>query len=392
MSVNVTTFANALKIAYGPMMPEQINIGSTPLAQKIEQTEMNIVGSTVKKAAPYGVNGGFGSISETSLLPAPGGNKYVQFESDLKNLAGVIHLTEKVILASQSDKAAFVNALTSETEGLKRAAKRSYGRQFYLDGTGNLTACGAMSSASTTVPVANAQYLVEGMIIDIVATANGTPITNGTGRRIIAVNKGATPSIVLEGTDKVTTTADHCITEQKSYNNEMTGLAKIFAQSGSIYGLDKATYPWLKAYVNSSAGALSDKLIIDTILDRENETGCKIDMIMVHPLVYTAYYDYIESTKSHVNTLELKGGFTALSVNGRPMAQDRFMPAATMDLLDTSVFNVHQFRDWDWMDQDGAILKWDSGYAAYKAVLTKYCELMCNMPGAQARLSGITVS
>lgn len=391
MSVNVTTFANALKIAYGPMMPEQINIGSTPLAQKIEQTEMNIVGSTVKKAAPYGVNGGFGSISETSLLPAPGGNKYVQFESDLKNLAGVIHLTEKVILASQSDKASFVNALTSETEGLKRNAKRSYGRQFYLDGTGNLTACG-VTSASTTVLVANPQYLVEGMIIDIVATANGTPITNGTGRRIIAVNKGATPSIVLEGADKVTTTADHCITEQKSYNNEMTGLAKIFAQSGSIYGLDRATYPWLKAYVNSSAGALSDKLIIDTILDRENETGCKIDMIMAHPLVYTAYYDYIESTKSHVNTLELKGGFTALSVNGRPMAQDRFMPAATMDLLDTSVFNVHQFRDWDWMDQDGAILKWDSGYAAYKAVLTKYCELMCNMPGAQARLSGITVS
>ena len=185
------------------------------------------------------------------------------------------------------------------------------------------------------------------MIIDIVATADGTPVANGTGRRIIAVNKGATPSIVLEGTDKVTTTTDHCITEQKSYNNEMTGLAKIFAQSGSIYGLDKDTYPWLKAYVNSSAGALSDKLIIDTILDRENETGCKIDMIMAHPLVYTAYYDYMEATKSHVNTLELKGGFTALSVSGRPMAQDRFMPAATMDLLDTSAFNVHQFRDWD---------------------------------------------
>lgn len=391
MSVNVTTFANALKIAYGPMMPEQINIGSTPLAQKIEQTEMNIVGSTVKKAAPYGVNGGFGSIGETSLLPTPGGNKYVQFESDLKNLAGVIHLTEKVILASQSDKASFVNALTSEIEGLKRSAKRSYGRQFYLDGTGNLTACGVTSDA-TTVVVANPQYLIEGMIIDIVTTATGVAIANGTGRRIIAVNKGVSPTIVLEGADKVTTTVDNCIVEQKSYGNEMTGLAKIFAQSGSIYGLDRATYPWLKAYVNSSVGALSDKLIIDAILDRENETGCKIDMIMVHPLVYTAYYDYIESTRSHVNTLELKGGFTALSVNGRPMAQDRFMPAATMDLLDTSVFNVHQFRDWDWMDQDGAILKWDSGYAAYKAVLTKYCEMICNMPGAQARLSGITVS
>lgn len=392
MPVSISTFENALKLAYGPMLPEQINIGSTPLAQKIEQTEMNIEGYKVKKAAPYGLNGGFGSVAETSPLPAAGGNKYVQFESDLKNLYGVIHITEKTIEVSQSSKAAFVNALSAEMDGLTRSAKFSYGRQFFLDGTGNLTACGAMSSASTTVPVANAQYLVEGMIIDIVKAADGTALANGTGRRIKAVNRGATPSIVLEGTQTVQASTDYCIVEQKSYGNEMTGLKAIFSQTGSIYGLSKTDYPWLKPYVKSSTGALSDKVIIDAIIERENETGCKIDMILVHPLVYTAYYDYIESTKSHVNTLELKGGFTALSVNGVPMAQDRFMPAQTMYLLDTSLFHVHQLRDWGWMDKDGSILKWDSGYAAYKAVLTKYCELVCDRPGSLAALTGITVS
>jgi hypothetical protein len=356
------------------------------------QTERNIVGGAkVVKAAPYGVNGGTGSISESAALPTAGGNKYVNFESTLKNIAGVFSLTEKVIQSSKSDKAAFINALTAETEGLKRGAKLTYGRQFYLDGTGNLTACGTTSD-SVTVSVSNAQYLVEGMIIDIVAAADGTAITGGTGRRIKAVNRGATPTIVLEGTTKVTTTADHCIVEQGSYGNEMTGLGNIFAQTGSIYGLDKSVYPWLKPTVNDSTGSLSDKVIIDAIIDAENTTGCHIDMLMVNPLVYTAYYDYLETTKRNVNTMTLEGGFEALKVSGRPMTQDRFMPAQTMDLLDTTLFNMHVLSDWNWMDADGSILKWDSGYAAWKGVLIKFAELICDQPGAQRRLSGITVS
>ena len=55
-----------------------------------------------------------------ALLPIAGGNQYVNFESTLKNIAGVISITEKVIQSSKSDKGAFINALTAETEGLKR--------------------------------------------------------------------------------------------------------------------------------------------------------------------------------------------------------------------------------------------------------------------------------
>lgn len=388
--VTLQTFDNALKVVYEKLLGDQINIEATPLAQKIEQTEQDIVGGKkVVKAAPYGVNGGTGSIPESGALPVAGGHQYVNFESDLKNIAGVLHLSDKVIKASKDNKAAFVSALQSETESLKRSAKLTYARQFYLDGSGKLTACD-VTNDSNVVNVANVQYLVEGMIIDIV-DATGTPITNGRARRIAAIDR-KNKKVVLMGSDKVTTTSDNFIVEQGSFNNEMTGLNAIFAQTGTIYGLDKSQYPWLVPYVKDNAGALSDKLIIDTIIDRENETGCKIDMIMCHPLVYTAYYDYLETTKRNVNTLTLQGGFTALSINGIPMAQDRFMPAQTMDLLDTTKFKIHRLADWEWMDQDGAILKWDNGYAAYKAVLIKYCELICDQPGAMARLTGITVA
>ena len=48
------------------------------------------------------------------------------------------------------------------------------------------------------------------------------------------------------------------------------------------------------------------------------------------------------------------------------MVQDRFQASATMDLFDTSVFKMHVLEDWHWMNQDGAILKWDSGYLLTK--------------------------
>ena len=53
--ITVATFGNALKTVYGQLLRDQINIESTALAQKIMQTERNIVGGAkVVKAAPYG--------------------------------------------------------------------------------------------------------------------------------------------------------------------------------------------------------------------------------------------------------------------------------------------------------------------------------------------------
>ncbi|MFA6662604.1 MAG: hypothetical protein WCS56_06180, partial [Bacilli bacterium] len=197
--VTITTAGNVLKTVYEKLLGDQLNIEATPLAQKIAMTERNIVGGAkVVKAAPYGVNGGTGSFSESGALPTAGGNYHVNFESTLKNIGGVIHISDKVMKSSLSDKAAFVNLLTSETEGLKKGAKLTYARQFYLDGTGVLTACG-VTNASTTVIVASAQYLMEGMIVDIVTTATGVAVENGTARRILAVNRGESPSIVLAG-------------------------------------------------------------------------------------------------------------------------------------------------------------------------------------------------
>jgi len=394
--VTMQTFDTALKDIYEAPVRDQINIGSGVFLSKVEQTSRDIEGGRrVYKIAPYGVNGGTGSGSDTQPLPVSGGNKYVPFISTIKSIRGVIKFTDQVMRASRSNRAAFESAMESEQEGLLKSAKFTYGRQSYLNGTGICTMCKATNN-SVVVNVESTQYLIEGMTIDIVDAATGTPVTNGEKRRIAAVNRvGANRTIVLEGTQGVTTTSAHAIVEQGSWNQELTGMEAVFAQSGKLYGLDKANYPWLIPYVNDlQNGAIDDQTIIDTINFVEEYRGSNINLIIANPAVESEYYKYLESTKRSVNTTVLEGGYKSLAVCGRPMVKDRFVKPGCMKLIDTTQWKMHTMDggDWSWLDEDGKILKWVSGYAMWTAALIKYCELICDHPGGQAEIVNISVS
>jgi hypothetical protein len=191
----------------------------------------------------------------------------------------------------------------------------------------------------------------------------------------------------------VTTAGTGFITEQGLYNKELTGLEAIMKSSGTLYELDKADYSWLIPKLYAAVGEISDRKIVQAMLDVKNKAGGVIDFIAAAPDAYLEYYDYLEATKRNVNTLDLQGGFTAISVNKVPMVDDMNVKSAKMELLDTTQFTFHQLADWDWMvDQAGAILKQVPGYAKWTATLRKYAEMICDHPGAQAELSGITIS
>lgn len=393
MSATIATTEAAFKTVYLNVLRPQINTETTAIYNKIKTSNRDIVGGNqVVKLAPFGVNGGFGAGTETGALPTAGANQYAQFKSWVKCMYGVIEISDLAAEASKSDVGAFVNMIKANMDGLLKHAKMSYGRQIYLDGTGKLTATG-VTSDSTTVNVASTQYLIEGMIIDILdANESNAAITNGTKRRIKSVDR-VNNTITLEGSDKVTTDADCFITEQGSFNKELTGMEKIFQTSGTLYELNRSSYSWLIPQIFTGVGAISDKAIMKAMLQVKNYTNGKIDFIAAAPDVYLEYGDYLEATKRNVNTKELEGGFTALIVAGIPMVDDKNIKSGKMYLLDTSQWTFHQLADWDWMqDQNGSILKQVAGYPKWTATLRKYGEVICDHPAAQAELSGITVS
>ena len=103
---------------------------------------------------------------------------------------------------------------------------------------------------------------------------------------------------------------------------------------------------------------------IDTV---EERTGSRINFIVTSPGVRRALFNKLSAYRQ-IDTMELEGGFRAISFNGIPIV-----------------------CDWQWLEgEDGKVLKQLADKPVFRATLVKYAELMCYRPAGQARLAGIT--
>lgn len=390
--ITMATISQILKDVYRGPLANQLNTETDPLYNAIASTTEDIRGKQVVKAAPFGINGGIGAGAEAGPLPKSNGNQYQQFVSDLKNLYGTIEFTDKSMKATKGNEGAFVSIMEAELEGLKRAAKFNHSRMLYGDGVGILTTAKA-ATAAVVIPVNSIQYLIEGLTIDILDASTFAPITNGSQRRIKNITRGASPSITLDTEGgNITTAGTELITVQQSYNMEITGLKSIFKADGTLYGVNKAENYWMVPYLKGSVGTIKDTIIQAAIDDLEDRAGSKTNFILCSRGVSRAYQDYMEATKRNVNTLSLKGGFESLSYKNMPLVGSKFAQPGTMKLLDTSMFKFHHMGDWDWMDGANGVLNQVAGKPVWGATLVRYMEMICDLPGGQGELSGISES
>ena len=120
------------------------------------------------------------------------------------------------------------------------------------------------------------------------------------------------------------------------------------------------------------------------------DSGSQINFIVCSWDVKRALVDYYRKMSIVLPTMEIEGGYKALSFNGIPVVADRFCPKNTMFLLNTNDFIIHQLCDWKWLEgEDGKILKQVPGKPVYTATLVKYAELMCTRPNGQGMLQNI---
>lgn len=400
--VTLSNADKALKEVYLGVVSEQLNTTVNPLLAKINQTTNDVWGSEIKKVAPFGLNGGIGAGTETGDLPVAAGNNYEQFTLSLKNLYGKIEISDKAMRASMNSAGAFVNLLNAEMEGLIKASSFNLGRMLYADGTGLLATIADNGVSDVTVD--SVRNLMEGMLVDIV-NASGSALSGATAKRITSIDR-ENNKVSLEGvtltanglkvTESQTTTYYLCV--QGSYGKELTGLGAIFTNSGNLYGLSKSTYKWLVPYIkdlksDGSTVQIND-IKIQTVLDALEETyDSKIDYICCSSGVKRNYQDYFSQYRTNIDYLDLNGGFKAISYNGIPIVSDRFIENGTMYLLNTKEFNLHQLCDWKWLEgEDGRVIKQNANKPTYSATLVKYADLICNKPGGQAKLTGISES
>lgn len=394
----LTTVAEALKEFYLPGLRYQLNDKASAFLAQLEKREESVVGKEIVMAMRYGRVGGIGNRADDGTLPTPNARKTKQAKWETKNLFSRFQITDKTVRASKSNVGAFADMLEMEIADCENDAKLDLSRQALGDGTGLLANVAGASSYAAGPPktltfvVDSTMYLAEGMLIDIFANGGTSAISGASAIEILTVTDSTKTVVVGVASDIHASIAssNEDIYIAGNYGLELTGRAAVLGAANTLYGLAKTSYPWLIPQLKTVSGEISENAMQEMIDLCETRTGSKINYLEGSLGVRRAYIDYLSANKQITNTLDLKGGWTALSYNGIPFVGDKYVPSGVLDMLDLNDWAMYQMSEYEWLDADGAMLTRVADKAAWEATLVKYCDLGCQRPRGQARLSSIT--
>lgn len=264
-------------------------------------------------------------------------------------------------------------------------AKDDFERQLFGDGTGKMATCTAQTAVSTIV-VDDTKFFAEGQIIDIVAAADGTP--KAIEREIIVVDHVA-KSLKLSGA-AVTTAATDIVVRSGNFGLEITGLGAMFKENNTVYGIDRSIHKWFNPTVINTVGTISEIKIQNAIDEAERRAGGNVNIMAGTYGVRRAYQELLTATKRTVDTMKLKGGYSALLFNDIPITVSKYAPGGTLYGLDMSTIKMYQIMDYQWLDEDGAVLSRVAGKPVWAATLAKYADTGINKPAGSYVMNGIT--
>jgi hypothetical protein len=385
--------------------------GILPSAENID-----FVGNEFRIPMKAQRNQSVGFRSENETLPAPGNSKYTYLTEPLRYAYALFNITGQLLKASETNEGAFVSAFKQEMEDTILASKLDFNRAAYNDGSGQMAAVtntgvtafgttAANTAGSTVISLASTiNFRGLGEVIDFVAAAgtvlSAAHVVTGVDRTNLAIQispglqntiTASTHFPVRASTDSTTTTPNN------SQNKEINGLANIVSNSGVLHGLNPSTYGFWKARLTAVNGPVSDAVLRDAKDGVGFEAGIDLETGLDFALITTRgirrrYSDTLTALKrfSNAESVTLHGGFTALMFDENPIFVDDQCPVGNVYGLSLNKLFWAQMSDWDWMEEDGKVLKWEPRRDRYIAVLYKYCQLGTTFRTAHFRLTGLT--
>lgn len=373
---------------YLDLFDNQITTKSSPFMAKIKKEKLTA--AEIVSGAPIGINGGFGFGAEGAETPLAGGQLYERFKATAKD--AYVNLGISVKSTKLATKAgSLVDAVHQEIVSSYASAEWNLGRALFGNGTGILTTIEAMNSAGNTITVKDTSHLKEGLTIDIFATGQTTPTTNGKQRRITGIDR-ANKTITIGG-DAATFGAGF-ITVQNSLNREITGLGAIFDNNiTSLYGVSKAENPVLYPTVVDAEKDIDDGIITNALLDAEDNKNSEVDTLLCGREAYNAYVRYLRTNNVRVEEISkaIVGGFKAIKflVGNREVdvVYEKFVPSKEMWGVESGKFvYVHTPFDFAALDGGNAFNLLENS-SVYRALLASYGELIAKNPGGCVRIT-----
>lgn len=406
MALSLTTADAALKEDYQPTIREQLNTAYMLLSQ-IERNSRDTEGRRAILSLHVSRNEGVGARGENEDLPSAGNQGYVEERVPLRYNYGRIQISGPVIRAMKSDAGSFTRAVDSESRGIVQDLKRDVNRQLWGTANGVIATCGT-TTASTTVVLAASTTAVQlrqlnvGMVIDIGTVAS--PTTVASARTISSIDRTA-KTLVISGA-AVTTSSSHFIFRTgaggTSPQRELTGIQAIVDDANTLFNVDPTVNDVWKSTVVTGAVPGTPEAVTDTRLATlMDEAGIASgqgpgSLLVASFGVVRNYAASLTAQKRFNDTVELKGGWKGVEVNSSSgtatLTADMDAPENKVWLLSLPNLTFFEESDWEFMDEDGAVLSRVSGKDAYEATLYKYAELATDKRNAHAVLEDASTS
>ena len=399
-----------LKDMFEPGLKSQIKREESPLWINLKANSDRVVVRKIVFSAQMENPQGVASRRTASQpLPTAVAGKGIRISIEPGRMYGVIEFDDKVLEAagtSKEGRGEFIDHVESEIKGLKTTFQEDLGRQGYGNGKGFLSDCGVTSASLTLQLASDANMLdyVEGMHIDILLSATGVAVTNGSDRIIQDVDEDNL-TVTLDGDGGgVTTDATHGVTKAGSYDAEMTGLSAIVDDSEDIYGVATAGQRRWKSYVERNVGAFTELKLAKVMRAARSKSGMWIDTIYMHTDMLMQYWWSLTGTKtfdiakSPVPAKEIGSGYYSLTItiNGKraELMGDDFCPQGTIFGIKSDELGIQHLAEPKFANIKGTILLPNvygpNETMTYKSVFKYYAEMTCYRRSPHFKMLGVT--
>lgn len=391
--LTIESVDQVLKSYYLDAICTQLNSGISPFYSAIEKTAALISGKDAIVPVELGISGGLGTNEEAGELPVSAAALRECLTVPLRNIYGVIDVSDKLLRANRDNASGLVSVLNTEIQMMIRSAQFNLNRMMWGNGDGLLGVI-AERTEQTANPhefkVEDARKLTAGMCIDIMR--DNTPVySNVRITDVDYINDIFTIEVISVAGHEDAAAGDK-IYMQKSKGHEVNGVPYLFYNlSSDYYGLPKLYAPGIEPCVKDLNAELSLEAMQEFFDGISMRSAIPTNMIVCSLKTRRQYLNQLMLTRTNIDYLNLDGGFKTLAFNGVPVCGERFVEDGSMYYLNTDAFKLVQLCDWEWLQGDnGSILNQIDRKAVYTATLVKYANLVSTYPRAQGVMQGIT--
>ena len=410
MALDQTSFAAGLKTLYPSEAIKSLIYKRNPLLALIPKDESFygdsskepvIIGTPQNRSASFS---GANTINTSSVIKA-----FLVTRVQNYSMAAIANET---LLASESDKGAFLKAAKFEIDNALMALTRSVATQLYRNGTGTvarLSASATVSSASTMVQLATPSDIVNleiGMPVAFSSTDGGAARATS-GAFIVSVDRAA-------GSFLCAATASGSAAALNTLVTSPAASDYVYAAAGDR----NAVISGLKAWLPGSAVTSTTFFNVDRTADKTRLAGITYDgsassieeaLIDGAGLVareggatdhaFMSYEDYRKLVKAlgskvqyvdiNVSEAEVNVGFSGISINGAngviKVVPDQNCPAGSAFLLQMDTWKLKSLGEVVRLfDGDGLNMIRDASSDALSIRCFSYANLSCRAPGWNA--------